>query len=122
MAELRQFGTEQSVCKHEQLHHRLGKQHSSMHPPEMTQIALTVMLQLIRRSLTFVSGQAQQIFFFGFSGSGTAAGSAALPNFHQDMPKNEQVCQIDTFVSNNRQAASARSWMVHCLHVAVDFK
>eukprot|EP00882_Tetradesmus_deserticola_P005674 GHRQ01005974.1.p1 GENE.GHRQ01005974.1~~GHRQ01005974.1.p1 ORF type:complete len:115 (-),score=7.42 GHRQ01005974.1:4-348(-) len=34
----------------------------------------------------FVSGQAQHIFFLGFSTSGAAAGSAALPNFHQDMP------------------------------------
>jgi hypothetical protein len=33
---------------------------------------------------TLVSGHAQQIFF-GFSGSGAAAGSAALPNFHHDM-------------------------------------
>jgi hypothetical protein len=49
--------------------------------------------------LTFVSGQAQQIFFFGFSGSGAAAGSAVLPNFHHDIISDLETSQIDVIKS-----------------------
>jgi hypothetical protein len=56
-----------------------AEQHAS------SQIALSVHCYTMILFLTLVSGHAQQIFFFGFSGSDIAAGSAALPNFHQDI-------------------------------------